>query len=145
MIYSLLVTTLLLSLGWINTIEAQPASLDRPAKLRITGELLPPQSQPREDLVTAHILVQDTPLLLRVGKVEEVTPMEREQAVKWGVLFRQVRFYGPDPLLQQILKAQGTGKALVIEGQLDTRDRQFLVSDVKASSDTTGQPSSEKK
>jgi hypothetical protein len=144
MIYSLLVTTLLLSLGCINTVDAQPAALDRPTKLRITGELLPPQSQPREDLVTAHILVQDTPLLLRVGKVEEVTPMEREQAVKWGVLFRQVRFYGPDPLLQQILKAQGTGKALVIEGQLDTRDRQFLVSDVKASSGT-GQPPSETK
>ena len=76
-----------------------------------------------------NILVEDKPWLLRVGTVEELTPTERAQAVKWGVLLRQVRFYGPTALISQLQE----GKALTIEGALDTKGRQFLVSDVKAS------------
>ena len=116
---------------WASAASAQPATLDRPMKLRVTGTLLPIGEQSREDLVTVNILVQDTPWLLRIGKVEELTHMEREQAVKWGVLLRQVRFYGPDALIGPLQKPEATGKVLTIEGQLDTRDRQFLVTAVK--------------
>ena len=123
--------TLLISLYWASAVSAQPASLDRPVKLRVTGTLLPIGEQNREDLVTVNILVQDTPLLLRIGKVEELTPTEREQAVKWGVLLRQVRFYGPDALIGPLQKPETAGKVLTIEGQLDTRARQFLVTAVK--------------
>ena len=83
-------------------------------------------------------------MVLRVGKVEELTSSEREQAVKWGVLFRQVRFYGPVPLLEQIEKAEGTGKALTIEGQLDTKARQFLVTAVQDANGATRQPAGTK-
>jgi len=121
----------LMSLGWGAKATAQPAILDKPLQLRVTGEVLPAKEQPSEDIVTANITVLDKPMLLRVGKVEELTFTEREQAVKWGVLFRQVRFYGPTPLLEQIKKAEGTGHALTIEGHLDTRVRQFLVTSVK--------------
>ena len=111
-----------------NSANAQPAaSFDHPVKLRVTGTLYPAEPQPRDDLVMINILVEDQPLLLRVGKVEELTHMEREQAVKWGVLLRQVRFYGPIELISQLQE----GKALTIEGQLDTKGRQFLVSAVK--------------
>ena len=123
--------TLLVSLYWASAASAQPAILDRPMKLRVTGTLLPIGEQSREDLVTVNILVQDTPWLLRIGKVEELTPTEREQAVKWGVLLRQVRFYGPDALIGPLQKPETAGKVLTIEGQLDTRDRQFLVTAVK--------------
>ena len=123
--------TLLISLYWASAVSAQPATLERPVKLRVTGTLLPVGEQNREDLVTVNILVQDTPLLLRIGKVEELTPTEREQAVKWGVLLRQVRFYGPDALIGPLQKPETAGKVLTIEGQLDTRDRQFLVTAVK--------------
>ena len=123
--------TLLVSLCWASAVSAQPTYLERPVKLRVTGTLLPVGEQNREDLVTVNILVQDTPLLLRIGKVEELTPTEREQAVKWGVLLRQVRFYGPDALIGPLQKPETAGKVLTIEGQLDTRDRQFLVTAVK--------------
>ena len=83
-------------------------------------------------------------MMLRVGKVEELTSSEREQAVKWGVLFRQVRFYGPVPLLEQIAKAEGTGKVLTIEGQLDTKARQFLVTAVQNATAVTRQPAGTK-
>src|SRR5262245_1014084 len=122
------VLILFIVVGLARSANAQPAvSFDRPVKLRVTGTLHPAEKQPRDDLVMVNILIEDKPLLLRVGKVEELTHMEREQAVKWGVLLRQVRFYGPIELINQLQE----GKALTIEGQLDTKGRQFLVSDVK--------------
>lgn len=126
-----LVFVLVISLCCIRWANAQPANLDRPTKLRVTGTLLPVEEQ-REDIVTVRILVEDKPMLLRVGKVEELTPMEREQAVKWGVLFRQMRFYGPEEFIGQLRKPEALGKIFTIEGQLDTRDRQFLVTSVVA-------------
>jgi hypothetical protein len=82
-------------------------------------------------LVTVRILIEDQPLLLRVGKVEELTSMEREQAVKWGVLLREVQFYGPDEFIRRLQKPDAVGKDFTIEGQLDTKKRQFLVKSVK--------------
>lgn len=141
---ALFVMMLVVLFGWHDAAEAQPAMLDRPIKLRVTGELLPTKEQPAEDIVTANILVNDKPIMLRVGKVEELTSSEREQAVKWGILFRQVRFYGQTPLLEQIVKAVGTGQALTIEGQLDTKARQFLVNSVQDAIAATRQPAGEK-
>jgi hypothetical protein len=130
--YFLLLMTLVFIVP-ADSADAQPAtSFDKPVKLRVTGTLHPDEKQPREDLVMVNILVEDKPLLLRVGKVEEITHSEREQAVKWGVLLRQVRFYGPTELISQLQE----GKALTIEGQLDTKGRQFLVSNVKEATGT---------
>jgi len=142
--YALFGTLFILFCGWPHTADAQPAMIDRPIKLRVTGELLPAKDPPSEDVVSANVLVEDKPMVLRVGKVEELTSSEREQAVKWGVLFRQVRFYGPVPLLEQIAKAEGTGKALTIEGQLDTKARQFLVTAVQNATGVTRQPAGTK-
>jgi hypothetical protein len=142
--YALFVTLFVLFCGWPHTSDAQPAILEGPIKLRVTGELLPSKDPPSEDVISANILVEDKPMVLRVGKVEELTSSEREQAVKWGVLFRQVRFYGPVPLLEQIEKAEGTGKALIIEGQLDTKARQFLVTAVQNATGVTRQPAGTK-
>ena len=142
--YALFGTLFILFCGWPHTADAQPAMLDRPIKLRVTGELLPAKDPPSEDVVSANVLVEDKPMVLRVGKVEELTSSEREQAVKWGVLFRQVRFYGPVPLLEQIAKAEGTGKVLTIEGQLDTKARQFLVTAVQNATAVTRQPAGTK-
>lgn len=53
--------------------HAQPAaSFDQPVKLRVTGTLHPHEIPPRDDLVMVNMLVEDKPLLLRVGKVEEL-------------------------------------------------------------------------
>jgi hypothetical protein len=126
-----LVIILLVSLCCVGVANAQPANLERPTKLRVTGSLLPHEEQQRDDLVTVSILIEDKPLLLRVGKVEELSHTEREQAVKWGVLLRQVRFYGPETLIGRLQEPATLGKVLTIEGQLDTKARQFLVTAVQ--------------
>lgn len=126
-----LVFVFIVSLCCVRWVDAQPANLDRQTKLRVTGTLLPLEERQREDLVTVRILIEDTPLLLRVGKVEELTQMEKEQAVKWGVLLQQVRFYGPEEFMGQLRKPEAIGKIFTIEGKLDTRDRQFLVTSVE--------------
>ena len=128
---NMLVILLFALFGFMSVVKAQPVGLEKPTELRVTGELLPAGGEEREDLVTVNILIQDKPMLLRVGSVEELSRSEREQAVKWGVLFREMRFYGPEPLLEQLLKAQGTGAKFLIEGTLDTKRRQFLVSKVE--------------
>jgi hypothetical protein len=133
MLYQL-VFILFVSLGYVSVVHAQPADLEQPTRMRVTGTLLPIEEQQRDDLVTVSILVQDKPLLLRVGKVEELTRTERVQAVKGGVLLRQVRFYGPDTYIGRLLAPEAIGKPLTIEGQLDTRKRQFLVTDVQEGS-----------
>jgi hypothetical protein len=126
-------------LGLAGGLGAQPADLERPVTLRVTGTLLPVADAQRDDLVTVNILIEDQPLLLRVGKVEELTRTERVQAVKWGVLFRQVRFYGPEALIGPLRRPETLGKVLTIEGQLDTKARQFLVTAVKEDAGS-GQP-----
>jgi hypothetical protein len=102
-------------------------------KVRVTGAMLPFEEQQRDDLVTATIFVQDKPWFFRVGKAEGLTSEEREQAVKDGALLQQVRFQGPDAVMRRLQKANLIGKLLVIEGQLDTKGRRFLVSSVEES------------
>jgi hypothetical protein len=128
---------LLVSLLWAGTVGAQSVYPDRPMRLRVTGTLLPVEEQKRDDLVTVNIFVQDKPWLLRMGKVEELTEMERERAVKDDVLLRQVRFYGPDALMQRLQQPGSVGKVLTIEGRLDTKERRFLVTAVEEATDAT--------
>ena len=109
-----------------STASAQSVYPDRPMKLRVTGMLLPTDEPKREDLITIPIFVQDTARLLRIGKVEELNPSGREEKIKEDLLFRQVRFYGPDALLARMQQ----GKTLTIEGQLDDKARRFLVTEV---------------
>ena len=122
----LITLSLLILMVCGSTASAQSVYPDRPMKLRVTGILLPTSEPEREDIITIPIFVQDTAWLLRVGKVEELNPSGREEKIKEDLLLRQVRFHGPDALLARLQK----GKTLTIEGQLDTKARRFLVTEV---------------
>jgi len=119
--------------GYGSFASAQSVYPDRPMKLRVTGMLLPTNEPKREDLITIPIFVQDSPWLLRIGKVEELDPSEREEKIKEDLLLHQVRFYGPDALLARMQK----GKTLTIEGQLDAKARRFLVTEVSEAAATS--------
>ena len=98
--------------------------------LRVTGTLVPLEAAQREDLFTVPIVVQETPLLLRVGQVEELTSAERAQ-VRDALVLRQVRFDGPAALLAQLQQPERRGRVLTIEGMLEPTARLFLVTTVK--------------
>jgi hypothetical protein len=132
---------LVLTLCTTSMGNAQPAiSFEKPLALRVTGQILKFVDPPPEDFVTANISVQDQRLLLRIGRVEELDRLEREQAVTWGVLFREILFTGPEEELQHIRNAEGAGKAITIDGFLDTKTRQFLVSSVSEAKSARPKP-----
>src|SRR5215216_5083805 len=121
-------TAFVITLFWATLVGAQSVGSTHPLKVRVTGTMLPFEEQQRDDLVTATIFVQDKPWFFRVGKVEGLTGAEREQAVSDGALLEQVRFQGPDAVMRRLQKANLIGKLVVIEGQLDTKGRRFVVS-----------------
>jgi hypothetical protein len=121
-------SALLLVVCGAGLVRAQ--SGERLLHLRVTGTLVPPEAAQREDLFTVPIVVQDTPLLLRVGQVEELTTAERAQ-VREALVLRQVRFSGPAALLARLQQPERRGRVLSIEGMLEPTARLFLVTDVK--------------
>ena len=121
-------SALLLVVCGAGLVRAQ--SGERLVKLRVTGTLVPQEAAQREDLFTVPIVVQDTPLLLRVGQVEELTTSERAQ-VRDAVVLRQVRFSGPATLLARLQQPERRGRVLTIEGMLEPTARLFLVTAVK--------------
>jgi hypothetical protein len=125
------IIALLLSLLWVSGTSAQSYRPAHRVDLRITGMLLASEEQKRDDLVTVNISVQGKPMLLRLGKVEDLTTPERVQAVKDEVLLRQVRFTGPEALMERLQKPEILGKVITIEGWLDTNDRRLQVTAVE--------------
>ena len=121
-------SALLLVVCGAGLVRAQ--SGERLVPLRVTGTLVPPEAAQREDLFTVPIVVQETSLLLRVGRVEELTSSERAQ-VRDALVLRQVRFSGPAALLARLRQPERRGRVLTIEGMLDPTARLFLVTAVK--------------
>ena len=99
--------------------------------VRFTGMLLPANEQNREDLVTVSIFVEGTPWLLRLGEIKELTARDQGQAKEQAIQLRQVRFYGPEDLINQLRKPEIAGKVLTIEGRLDPGGKRFLVTAVQ--------------
>jgi hypothetical protein len=124
-------SALLLVVCGAGLVRAQ--SGERLVPLRVTGTLVAPEAAQREDLFTVPIVVHETPLLLRVGRVEELTSAERAQ-VRDALVLRQVRFSGPAALLARLQQPERRGRVLIIEGMLEPTARLFLVTAVQEAS-----------
>jgi hypothetical protein len=119
------------SFGVSIAIAQSPYPEQRPLDLRVTGAFLPTDQQKRDDLVTVDVSVQGKPMLLRIGKVEDLTTQERAQAVKGEVLLRKVYFTGPEEIMARLQKPEMVGKVITLEGWLNTQSRRFQVTTVK--------------
>ncbi len=129
------IITLVLLIWWAGVVSAQ--SRDRPVDLRVTGMLLAVEEAKRDDLLTINISVQGKPLLLRIGKVEDLTTPERTQVREAEVLLRQVRFSGPAALMERLQQPEMLGRVLTIDGWLEPQERRFLVTAIAEASGTT--------
>jgi len=108
-----------------------PYPEQRPLDLRITGAFLPLDRQKRDDLVTVEVTVQGKPMLLRIGKVEDLTIQERVQAVKGEVLLQKVHITGAEELMVRLQKSEMIDKVITIEGWLDTQSKRLQVTAIK--------------
>lgn len=122
---------------WVGSAVAQSYTAEQHLDMRITGVLLALDTPKRDDLVTVDISVQSTPMLLRLGKVEELSPREKSQAAKHDVLLRKVRFTGPEELMARLLRPQTIGKVLTIQGWLNAQTRLFQVTAVSEEAEAT--------
>ncbi len=120
----------MVSLVLVNLASAQSYTANPHLDLRITGMLLPADTPKREDLPLVEISVQNTPMLLRLGQVEDVTERDKSQVNKNDVLFHQVRFTGGTELMERLLRPESMGKVVTIEGWLNTTTRLFQVTAV---------------
>ena len=131
-------TILVIVLAALNigvALAQSPYPEQRPLDLRITGTFLAPDQQKRDDLVTVDVTVQGKPMLLRVGKVEDLTIQERKQAVKGDVLLHKVHFTGAEDLMMRLQKPEMIGKVITIEGWLDSQSRRLQVTAIKETTD----------
>jgi hypothetical protein len=117
--------------------HAQPYTSGQRVDLRITGTFLATDAPRREDFVTVDVSVQDRPMVLRLGKVEDLTTREKAQAVKDEVLLHNVRFTGAEAMMARLAKPETVGKTVTIEGWLNTKDRLFQVTDVHELTEAT--------
>ncbi|MGE0820614.1 MAG: hypothetical protein AB7G75_11970 [Candidatus Binatia bacterium] len=132
-----LIFATLLVLSMIGTgLHAQTLNRERPVDLRVTGALLAADTPKQDDVVTVEVMVEETPFLLRVGKVEDLTHAERTQARKHDVLLHKVRFTGAKELMEKLRDQETLGKVIAIEGWLNTTSRRFQVTAVKKGEET---------
>ena len=122
--------TCIVSLVLVNGASAQSYTANPHLDLRITGMLLPADTPKREDLPLLEISVQQTPMLFRLGQVDDVTERDKSQVNKNEVLFHQVRFTGGTELMERLLRPETLGKVVTIEGWLNTTTRVFQVTAV---------------
>ena len=115
-----------------SVVSAQsPYPEQRPVDLRITGTFLAADQPKQDDVVTVDVTVQGKPMVLRLGKVEDLTIQEKRQAVKGEVLLRKVHMTGAEELMGRLQKPEMIGKVIIIEGWLDTQSRRLQVTEIK--------------
>lgn len=129
----LIIVSIVLNIG--IALAQSPYPEQRPLDLRITGAFLVPDQQKRDDIVTVDVTVQGKPMLLRVGKVEDLTTQERTQAVNGEVLLHKVYFTGAEDMMARLQKPEMIGKVITIEGWLDTQSRRLQVTEIKETTD----------
>ena len=132
-----IVSMVLWVFGVSLAIAQSPYPEQRPLDLRVTGAFVSTDQQKRDDIVTVNVSVQGKPMLLRIGKVEDLTTQERAQAVKGEVLLRKVHFTGPEEMMARLQKPEMVGKVITLEGWLDTQSRRFQVTTVKETTQET--------
>ena len=123
---------LLLSLLWPTAATPQELpQLEPPPLVRLTGALLPLDEQGRGGLSTLTVSVKETKWIFKVAKIEKLTGTASSDLRLLQSLFpAQLRFIGPDALLDLLQAPEIAGKSLTIEGRLYVGDRMLFLTAV---------------
>ena len=109
-----IIITLLISGLWIHTVNAESPAPERLQTLRVTGMIVPYETQPRDTFRTVSILVNDKPWLFRISDAETLTDSGEvvPDTMKDESLLKDIRFTGPDALMRRLQKANQMGRSL---------------------------------
>jgi hypothetical protein len=133
----LAIITLLASGLWVHTASAQSLGPERLQLIRVTGMIVPYETQPRGAMRTVSIVLNDKPWLFQISDATaiadsgDVVPDTTD-----GSMLKDVRFTGPDALMRRLQKDTQPGRPLTLEGQLDAKERWFRVTAVEETRDT---------
>jgi hypothetical protein len=117
----------------VVTLAAQVAShLESPPLVRFTGALLPLEEKGRGSLTTLTVSIQGKKRLFRIANVEKLTGKDPNGWRLIQDLFPpDLRLIGPEALLSPLLHSESEGKTLIIEGNLYSGDRMFVVTAIR--------------
>ena len=123
---------LLLSLLWPTAATTQELpQLEPPPLVRFTGALHPLEEKGRGGLSTLTVSVKETKWIFKVAKIEKLTGTATSDLRLLESLFpAQLRFIGPDALLDLLQAPEIAGKSLTIEGRLYVGDRMLFLTAV---------------
>ena len=132
------IIALLVSGLWLQTANAQFPAPERLQIIRVTGVIVPYETQPRDTFRTVSILVNDKPWLFRVSEAVTLTdsPDVVPDTIKDESLLKDIRFTGPDALMRRLQKDNQLGRSLTLEGLLDAKERWFRVTAIEETRDT---------
>jgi len=104
-----------------------------PPVVRLTGTLVPLQKPEYGGLDTLNVRVNNQEWIFKLSDVETLSGTNYGPMILNQLFPREVRFKGPDTLMQPIQNAAATGKPLIVEGRLYMSDRVLMVTDEGAS------------
>lgn len=121
-----------MSVFWSSAASAQTfPRIEPPPLVRFTGALLPLEEEGHRGLHTLTVLIEGQKWIFKLAKVETLTGRNRGWAILQDLFPPQVRFIGPENLIQLLQKPESAGKLLVIEGRLYTGDRMLFITAVE--------------
>jgi hypothetical protein len=104
-----------------------------PPVVRLTGTLVPLQKPEYGGLDTLKVWVNNQEWIFELSDVETLSGTNYGPMILSQLFPREMRFEGPDTLMQPIRNAAVTGKPLTVEGRLYMSDRVLMVTDEGAS------------
>ena len=132
------IIALLASSLWLQTANAQSLASERLQIIRVTGMIVPYDTQSHDTFRTVSILVNDKPWLFRISEAKALadSPDVVPDTIKDESLLKDIRFTGPDALMRRLQKANQMGRPLTLEGLLDAKEQWFRVTAIEESRDT---------
>ena len=102
-----------------------------PPLVRFTGSLLPLSEAKAAGLSTLTVSIKETKWQMRIDRVEKLTGRDPSGTRLLESIFPpQLRFTGPEHLLNVLRDPQIEGTVMTIEGRLYIGERMFLVTSI---------------
>ena len=117
------------------TLTSAQISPEPPPLVRFTGSFLPLTGEEASGLSTLTVSIKGTKWQMRINRIEKLTGRDPSGTRLLESIFpRQLRFTGPEHLLNVLSDPQNEGTLMTIEGRLYVGERMFLVISVTDSS-----------